>query len=302
MPPIKPGRWSVNPADIDPINLNLWNRLVSLVPIWENNPRVHDVIWTGGANNPATPTNVTTQSMKFGPTLAFDGVDDYLEWDTAISPYGGLTELSWVIVIRPNDITNAQSFVRKDGTFNFQFSPDAGLDRWLIGLWPGGTLSVNRFLDPVIIDTWYVVVGRWRSSDQQLTISDRGLDDPSGIVRTQSLSVSPTGALGNTGSNQYRWGTTEGGNEDANADVAFFAAWDRKLSDPEAAQLVRDPFGMIRPSPSVASAFASLYSTVDATIVDVVNEVDAGSPLWSSINDDPETPTDTDWINNEVEV
>jgi hypothetical protein len=41
-----------------------------------------------------------------------------------------------------------------------------------------------------------------------------------------------------------------------------------------------------------------LFATGDGTITDVVNELDAASPLWSSIDDDPATPTDSDWINN----
>jgi hypothetical protein len=30
----------------------------------------------------------------------------------------------------------------------------------------------------------------------------------------------------------------------------------------------------------------------------VVNELDASSPLWSSIDDDPDSPNDADWNNN----
>ena len=45
----------------------------------------------------------------------------------------------------------------------------------------------------------------------------------------------------------------------------------------------------------------TLFATADGTIVDVVNETDAASPLWSSIDDDPATPTDTDWVNNNID-
>lgn len=44
----------------------------------------------------------------------------------------------------------------------------------------------------------------------------------------------------------------------------------------------------------------TLFATADGTITDVVNELDAASPLWSSIDDDPATPTDTDWVNNAI--
>jgi hypothetical protein len=42
----------------------------------------------------------------------------------------------------------------------------------------------------------------------------------------------------------------------------------------------------------------SLYATGDQGATDVVNEADASSPLFSSIDDDPATPNDADWINN----
>ncbi len=44
----------------------------------------------------------------------------------------------------------------------------------------------------------------------------------------------------------------------------------------------------------------TLYATSDGTITDVVNELDAASPLWSSIDDDPASPTDSDWVNNAI--
>lgn len=42
----------------------------------------------------------------------------------------------------------------------------------------------------------------------------------------------------------------------------------------------------------------TLYATGDGTIVNVVNELDTTTNLYQSIDDDPSTPTDTDWINN----
>jgi len=52
----------------------------------------------------------------------------------------------------------------------------------------------------------------------------------------------------------------------------------------------------------IALSMVNLYATLDGTVSNVVNELDASSPLWSSINDDPSTPTDSDWVNNAVEV
>lgn len=42
----------------------------------------------------------------------------------------------------------------------------------------------------------------------------------------------------------------------------------------------------------------SLYATGDQTIADVVDEADGTTDIYTSIDDDPDSPTDTDWINN----
>jgi hypothetical protein len=44
--------------------------------------------------------------------------------------------------------------------------------------------------------------------------------------------------------------------------------------------------------------FVSLYANGDGTIADVVDENDLTTNIWQSIDDDPQSPTDTDWINN----
>ncbi len=49
---------------------------------------------------------------------------------------------------------------------------------------------------------------------------------------------------------------------------------------------------------AVAGLSALLFATADGASVDVVNELDQGSPLFSSIDDNPSSPDDTDWINN----
>jgi hypothetical protein len=42
----------------------------------------------------------------------------------------------------------------------------------------------------------------------------------------------------------------------------------------------------------------SLFPTADGTLADVVDETDATSDLFASIDDDPASPNDGDWINN----
>lgn len=44
--------------------------------------------------------------------------------------------------------------------------------------------------------------------------------------------------------------------------------------------------------------FVSLYANGDGTGANVVDENDLTTNIWQSIDDDPRSPTDTDWINN----
>lgn len=43
-----------------------------------------------------------------------------------------------------------------------------------------------------------------------------------------------------------------------------------------------------------------IYTTGDGTLASVVNEVNATTNLYQSIDDDPTSPTDTDWVNNHL--
>ena len=47
-----------------------------------------------------------------------------------------------------------------------------------------------------------------------------------------------------------------------------------------------------------AGSTTSLYPTGDGTLTTLVDEADVTTGLFDSIDDDPATPTDTDWINN----
>lgn len=46
----------------------------------------------------------------------------------------------------------------------------------------------------------------------------------------------------------------------------------------------------------------SLYATDTQTIVDVEDELDTTIDLHLSVDDDPATPNDTDWVNNTVQA
>lgn len=45
-----------------------------------------------------------------------------------------------------------------------------------------------------------------------------------------------------------------------------------------------------------------LYANADGTIADVVDELDTTTNLYQSVDDDPDSPNDTDWVNNTVDA
>ena len=44
----------------------------------------------------------------------------------------------------------------------------------------------------------------------------------------------------------------------------------------------------------------SLFATADGTITAVVDEIDGTTDIWESIDDEPASPNDADWINNAI--
>lgn len=52
----------------------------------------------------------------------------------------------------------------------------------------------------------------------------------------------------------------------------------------------------------LAVPVANLFATGTGTVADVVDEADTTTDLHLSVDDDPDAPTDTDWVNNSVEV
>lgn len=100
--------------------------------------------------------------------------------------------------------------------------------------------------------------------------------------------------------------------DDAAGNLAARNGTNRQGSEPDSRQdFSVTVTGETRPTTGVdigADQFISAFSTTtafatgDQTIADVVNEADGASPLWSSIDDDPDSPTDSDWVNNAVNV
>ncbi len=94
-------------------------------------------------------------------------------------------------------------------------------------------------------------------------------------------------------------GSTDGGR----FNFAGGYIWDRRLTDTEVQRLLADFWGPLQPATvQQVNPVASLLATGTQTIADVVNENDNTTDLHLSVDDDPASPSDSDWVNNEVEV
>jgi len=260
---IKPGRWNVNPGDLSLENQSLWNGLVSLVPIWEGgSAAVTDMMWRG-EGPPAIPAgNATLAPTPFGPGLDFDGTSDWISWNIQTdSPWEGLFDFSSVLIVRFDRTTGFDSsIIRKDGTFNFQ---NVGGDI-RIAIWPGGILRLRVMagLAGLAIGDWNMFVINWNESTGVLDAYQYDFTE-----RTLSTDTythpSGDGALDVNNTKDYRWGATEGGLEEFDGSIAFYAAWDRLLSQAEIQQLMREPFGLITPAPFVQTEPIAFFDLTD---------------------------------------
>ncbi len=73
MPPTKPGRWAVSPADIDTRFLHLWRGLIAVFPLWEGSGVPYEIIGHSRPTVNGDPAWIPTPS---GLGIAFDGSGD----------------------------------------------------------------------------------------------------------------------------------------------------------------------------------------------------------------------------------
>ena len=294
--PSKPGRWAVSPAEIDPQYLSFWRDLTFLAPYWEGSGRSYDI---KGRMSGVLAANSVWGVGESGLTVDFGAGSDIIDYgdmqDNPDWPFGNGGDITVVSMFRAPSGSDFRWMMDADdestGPANgtgtnrvFQFRIDTN-DKvgWIpfdASQTPVSVASSASYAD----NKWHIAVGRLQGT--AITIWVDGVQDGSGTL----------GAGGIRGP-----GTTNLGAGDEDIDVALNAVWHRALSDAEIRLLQLDPFGPIRPAPIFGGLTVTLFATADGSITDVVNEADAASPLWSSIDDDPATPTDTDWINNAID-
>lgn len=305
----KPAPWNVDGAFVAPEYQGLWRNLAIFHPLWEGSAPPYDVAGDAHAVFPSTPPTWTP--TKAGIGLSFDESNDY--YTIPDNPRLDLIgEWTLVFYMRVPDITGSDFlYFYSWGPFGTADSLNAYITE--AGQSPAGTLFVQA--DDTIGDIQrrqsFTV---FPSDDFKLVaLRNQGTSGTSMHWFVDGVDVTNEG-VGSSGvlahlvrADDLEIGRREDG--DANryfgGEISWWGKWDRALSESEMQLLASDPFALSRPNwdyLSTAFSSTSLFATGDGTIVDVVNENDAATPLSPSIDDDPASPDDNDWVNNAVDV
>ena len=290
---LKPAPWNAGPGLVAPEYDHFWNGLYFALPLWEGNVRPYDIV------SGLTPDNVSgspiTDATDLGPAVGTDSDNDAIEFDSLVIPTG---DFSMGVLIKRTGVvsSNGRIFHGSVSANDFTLRNDGStIELHLTGI----STNLDFGDDGSIcmpLDEWRLICVSHESGRQE--VRSIALD---GSV---SATVTATNTGNYTGGNGIDFGSN--GSQDIPHNLAVVYMWeDRFLELDEWLQLAVDPFGMFRPNwgyLAQAGSLASLYANADGTINNLVNEVDATSPLWSSIDDDPDSPTDADWVNNAVSV
>lgn len=280
MPLIKPGRWSANPADIDPRYLNLWCGLVKLVPFW-------------GDASEIVKRELGTETGGFVPGsegLAHDntGAADIAEIPNDGIGFGTGTVL---VVFDGTGTPAATGKLVASGTDNNDFQLYRNSSDTIFRLRVGS--ASGNITVPALWGTGpHVIVGTYDEAAVERTIWVDGVSsavDTTAFTPVTSWS-GPNMVIGNR-------------NEDAarSAGGLFYLAafWDRVVSPAEIRLLAQDPFSLIRRHEQLfGPTLQYLYPDGDILSGGWESAPTAGQSLFSQIDEDP--AVDTDYIFEEV--
>jgi hypothetical protein len=298
----KPGRWMPNPADIDPQFLNYWRDLKWIVPLWQNeNPgKGVSVIAPSGAAQIASTATWTVGSGRYGHWV--DGVNCSGDSDLVLGPlperlrFSGAQDLTVLLMFKFNNASGFTPFLGQDsassaGRLEIYLN---GSDQLIGQVVNGGTSGLGTptitFIDG---EDYIVTVTRRDGGGEWFAYVNGVLEAPEVGGGSQTVDVTlPLGVMGSPGTS---WVGAESGRG------YFAAAWDRDLSHEEHLALHRDPFGFITPYPQLFGLSVELFATATGTITAVVDEIDTTTDIHLSVDDDPASPSDGDWMNNSID-
>lgn len=268
MPPIKPGRWTVNPADIAPEWVGFWKHLVAYAPLWDlsldgqNIAGLHP--WDFQASS--FPSGLSLVPTPYG--IGWQGDESTINNGIAHSYVWDRTDASAepqtvYILFRINDASADRILWRMGGNCRIWWDTADGLTY-------GGSDITNITNALNGVDNWYHAFWRTRGGSDTATIVATAFDDAG--VRLWNTTTTYGGAQADTNIDFYYRSTIDS----TSGEVAAFAAWNRYLEDDQLRQLMLDPFGPIRPRAELLAEdrFIPTFGTSDVASGFVVNERD----------------------------
>ncbi len=260
------------------------------------------------------PTNTADDDFLIGAVHAED--------DVTITPPSG-----WTLITAfdsPDQAMTTHVFYKRalseptSWTWTFSSTYRAGWVKRLTGVVASGdpedaTLSTNSG-NSGSTATWIGITtatdgaavlgfgGHWQDGGQSWSASTDTERIDNGMMFLQADVQASAGASGN------KTATYVQGTQWIAILIALKPAVDGVIVLPEVRQtgLFVEPFSMpvtrfvqiIEPLPVVLTF--NMVATGDQLVSNVVNELDAASPLWSSVDDDIDSPDDADFINNAI--
>ncbi len=244
---MKPGRWAVSLAEIDPQYLGFWRDLTFFAPYWEGSGRSYDIkgrmsgvleassVWGVGESGLTVDFGADNDLINYGV------VTDNPDWPVFPDSTSDITVVSvfrapsgssfrWMLDAdyQSTGPANAQGVKRV-----FQWRIDTANKVSWIPFHTNTELVVVASSASYADDTWHVAVGRLQGT--AATVGVDGVQDGSGTLGTAGINGADS--------------LTVLGSGDEDIDVALNAVWHRALSDAEIRLLQLDPFGPIRPAP-----------------------------------------------------
>ena len=237
MPLIKPGLWSVNPADIDPRYLDLWRGLDIILPFWDSGAAGrHERQWVLPTVNSAP----VFQGGALGQGMKFDEIDDYLVYASGeawTTPDAGQMSVFVSLQIGSKSGTDFQYFL-SNGVFS-----GAGTFHMWFG--EGGSDEIAVRMDSQTMGSQNVA-----TSDNQVLNIGFTKNNADGVIYVDGNQLI---AESNFADNNISNANMEVGRRADNDPDRFFGGtifvvykWNRELSASDMRLLHQDPFGMRR--------------------------------------------------------
>ena len=298
MPPIKPGRWTVDPSLLDPLGRELSRGLVDLLPFWDDAPsNVADGFFTGNTKYGWAAYGAWLDKQQ--PTSRGAGWQNnatsgiYLRTDRALNSLSE-RQVDWTHMFVVRVDSNTQDFGLHGFDGGNQFWLDTSGSQLRIGTQTSaGILYGSSFHATSDNGTTYVIVYRNDDTNNQTGVFVDGVNH-----------ISPAGVAG-TGTNFMMVAATSATSKNMNGAIVEFARWNRALTDTEILSLSADPFLLLRPAvletetatatQDITPGLASQLATAsDPTVTTGTVDVTPGLATQAASASDPTLTTTVD--------